>query len=88
MKMIKMVKIVKGNIKRPTQSNSPINAEFFSNFTPTSIPNVDVVFEWFGRVVPKVGLNPTKPIHEDRWIKRIHCRNDWDLLSCREILQV
>jgi hypothetical protein len=42
---------------------------------------VDVIVEGFGRVVSKIGHNRNSPIHCDSWIKSIHRRRDWDLLS-------
>jgi hypothetical protein len=43
----------------------------------------DVVFEWFGQVVPKIGLNRNIPTHRDSWVKGIHRWIDWNLLSCK-----
>jgi hypothetical protein len=56
-----------------------------SIFTPSSFRAlVDVVFEWFGGVVPKIGLNQNIAIpNRDSWIKTICRRIDWKLLSCK-----
>jgi hypothetical protein len=47
----------------------------------------DVVHEWFGQVVSKIGLHRTSPIPKDgdSWIKSIHgsIDFDWNVLSCK-----
>jgi hypothetical protein len=44
---------------------------------------LDVVFEWFARIAPKICLDRTILTHRDSWIKKIYRRIDWNLFSCK-----